>query len=207
MDKKVLFAIPDMDELPDCFRSVMPSRSFTPDADGIIRGWPSFHVSKADPDGGYQTYTYTVRFSMAQPEDCALQLGVIVSTPRLPSIRLSVNGSEGCVYTFPAPSRDKDIRPGHALHAAIYNRQDLRVFIPGTLLKAGENTLSITAEGELPELMVTNREAVARLDRMADACGWHYGALSLERGAVEEPGAEVRPTVLYARRGGSVPNL
>lgn len=201
MDKKVLFAIPDMDELPDCFRSVMPSRSFTPDADGIIRGWPSFHVSKADPDGGYQTYTYTVRFSMAQPEDCALQLGVIVSTPRLPSIRLSVNGSEGCVYPFPAPSRDKEIRPGHALHAAIYNRQDLRVFIPGTLLKAGENTLSITAEDELPELMVTNREAVARLDRMADACGWHYGALSLERGAVEEPGAEVRPTVLYARRG------
>jgi len=202
MNHRMIFAIPDMDLLPDCFRNVMPSRTFTPDENGMIHGWPSFHVSQADPDGAYRPYTYTVQFSLNQPEDAELHIGVIVSTPRLPSIRLSVNGSDGMVYPFPAPSTDKEIRPGHALHAAIYNRQDVRLFIPASLLKAGINELSVTAVDDLPSLMVTNREAVARLDRMADACGWHYGAFELSAGAAEQTGATVQPTVLYARRDG-----
>ncbi len=218
MSQHTIFAIPDMDLLPDCFRNIMPSRTFVPDEDGMISGWPSFHVSQADPDGGYKNYTYTVKFRMEQPRDALLHIGVIVSTPRIPAILLSVNGSEGMVYPFPAPSRDKEIRPGHALHAAIYNRQDVRVFLPAHLFRAGENELSITAIDDLPEVMVTGSEAVARLDRMADACGWHYGALELTTGevetrgsavestdaVVETPGAVVRPTVLYARRDGKL---
>ena len=200
----MIFAIPDMDQLPDCFRSIMPSRTFVPGPDGMISGWPSFHVSQADPDGRYQTYTYTVKFDLDRAEDASLHIGVIVSTPRLPSILVTVNGSEGRVYPFPAPSKDKEIRPGHALHAAIYNRQDVELFIPASLLRAGANELSITAVDDLPELMVTNSEAVARLDRMADACGWHYGAMELHVGAEEKTGAVVRPTVLYANREGQL---
>ncbi len=197
-----IFTIPDMDLLPDYFRQPMPSAVFRPDPDGVIRGWPSFHCSQADPDGGYQNYTYTVAFDLRQPDDLALRIGYIVSTPRIPAIRLCVNGHEGCVYPFPAPSADPEIRPGHALHAAIYNRQDLYVFIPAQLVRAGENTLSVTAVDDLPALRVTNPEAVARLDRMADACGWHYGAFELSAGALERPQVRVIPTVLYRQRDG-----
>ncbi len=202
MEPKVLFTIPDMDELVDCFRAPMPSKTFTPDEKGMIHQWPSFHVSQADPDGLYQPYTYTIRFEMDGPADVALHLGVIASTPRLPSIRLSMNGHEGCVYPFPGPSKDPEIRPGHALHAAIYNREDTYTFIPAALTRAGVNELSITAEDELPALMVHNHEAVLRLDRMADACGWHYGAMELLTGVTEQVRATVRPTVLFARREG-----
>ena len=204
MEHRCIFSIPDMDQLPDCFRQAMPSAVFRPDENGVIHGWPSFHVSQADPDGGYQSYTYTVSFGLDEPEDLELHIGYIVSTPRIPYIRLCVNGHEGYVYPFPAPSRDKEIRPGHALHAAIYNRQDLRIFIPARLVHAGENSLSVTGIDDLPEIRVTNRDAVARLDRMADACGWHYGAFDLTAGAVEKPGVRLVPTVLYKRQDGQL---
>ncbi len=204
MENQRVFAIPDLDCLPDCFRKLMPSREFVPDGEGMIRDWPSFHASRADPDGGYRDYTYTVRFSLDRPEDLELHIGFIASTPRIPSVRISVNGQEGCAYPFPEPSRDPEIKPGHALHAAIYQREDVRLFLPGRLFRAGENTLSVTAEDTLPGITVTNREAVARLDRMADACGWHYGAFELTAGAVERTGARVRPTVLYRREDGGL---
>lgn len=202
MERQRIFSIPDMDRLPDCFRNMMPSREFMPDELGIIQGWPSFHVSRADPDGGYQDYVYAVRFSLEKAEDLELHIGFIASTPRIPSIRLTVNGSEGFVYPFPAPSKDPEIKPGHALHAAIYQREDDYIFIPAHLLHAGENILSITAIDTLPEVKVTNREAVARLDRMADACGWHYGAFELLFHGEEKTHARVRPTVLYRNCNG-----
>lgn len=202
MTERMIFTIPDMDLLVDCFRAPMESAVFTPDETGMIHGWPSFHVSQADPDGRYKPYTYTVRFTLDAPQDAALHIGVIASTPRLPSIRLTVNGHEGCLYPFPAPSKDKEVRPRHALHAAIYNREDVWAFIPADCLVAGENEIAITAEDELPELMVHNHEAVLRLDRMANACGWHYGALELVAGVKEVCGAAVRPTVLFKEMDG-----
>ena len=197
MAEHLIFTIPDMDELVDCFRAPMPDKTFEPDAQGVIHAWPSFHVSQADPDGKYREYTYAIRFHLDKAEDAALHIGVIASTPRLPSIRLTVNGHAGCLYPFPATSRDKEVRPRHALHAAIYNRDDVMAYIPASLLQAGENLLTITAVDELPETMVHNAEAVLRLDRMADACGWHYGALELIAGVPARYGARVRPTVLF----------
>lgn len=204
MAEHLIFTIPDMDELVDCFRAPMAERTFEPDAQGIIRGWPSFHVSQADPDGKYREYTYAIRFHMEKAEDAALHIGVIASTPRLPFIRLTVNGHKGCIYPFPAPSRDKEVRPRHALHAAIYNRDDVMAYIPAGLLHAGENVLAITAVDDLPELMVHNAEAVLRLDRMADACGWHYGALELLAGVKAQCSARVRPSVLFKEIDGSL---
>lgn len=202
--RQVVFSIPDMNRLVDCFRDIMPSRVFEPNADGLLEGWPSFHVSQADPDGGYRSYTYTVRFRLDRPQDLSLCLGLIASTPRMPYVRLTLNGGEGFVYPHPEPSKDKEIRPAHALHAAIYNRQDVRVFLPQALTRAGKNELSITAMDDKPDLLVTNHEAVLRLDRMADACGWHYGALAMEAGCEEQPDAAVRPSVLYVRRDGQL---
>ena len=48
MAEHLIFTIPDMDELVDCFRAPMPDKAFEPDAQGIIHAWPSFHVSQAD---------------------------------------------------------------------------------------------------------------------------------------------------------------
>lgn len=200
-----LFHIPPMDDLVDCFRAPMPSQAFVPDAHGLLEGWPSFHVSRADPDGGYAPHTYTIRFEVDTPVDCTLRIGCIVSTPRMPDISIDVNGHGGMVYPYPTPSEDREIKPRHALHAAIYNREDIAVFLPAALLLPGENTLSLTAVDDGPYLRVDNEQAILRLDRMADACGFHYGALSLE--AANEPPAPLRtmrPGVVYLRQGGAL---
>ena len=117
---------------------------------------PPFTRPPADPDGGYQSHTYTVRFLMAQPVDCTLFLEVIASTPRLPDIRISINGKDGMLYPYPMPSRDNEIKPAHALHAAIYNKDTLTVPLHKGLFAAGENTLTVTAVDDGSCLAVEN---------------------------------------------------
>lgn len=200
MSERILFTLPEMDRLPDCFRSPMPSRTFVPGPDGMIEGWPSFHVSPADPDGGYAEHAYTVAFTMDVPAPCVLRLGCIVSTPRLPDILVRVNGQSGHVFPYPTPSLVKEVKPAHALHAAIYNRTDLEVYIPAALLRAGENTLTLTALDDGPVQQIEGTQAILRLDRMADACGFHYGALSLSTAdAAPAPLRAMRPSVVYRR--------
>ncbi len=195
-----IFRIPPMEELADCFRTPMASREFRPE-DGVLHGWPSFHASPADPDGGYADHTYTVRFEMEKPQPCTLRLAVIASTPRLPDIRIDINGHTGMLYPYPTPSREAEIKPAQALHAAIYSRDELTVALPAGLFLAGENTLSVTAVDEAPYLRVDNQQAVLRLDRMASACGFHYGILALHPGGEPESFFAVRPGVVYVRDG------
>ena len=205
MTDKPLFITPAMEEMTDCFRAPMASRDFTPDG-GILRGWPSFHASKADPDGGYRNHTYTVRFFMDQRMDCTLYLEVIASTPRLPDIRISINGREGMLYPYPMPSRDNEIKPAHALHAAIYSKDTLLMPLHKELFAAGENTLAVTAVDDGGFLAVENPQAVLRLDRMASACGFHYGKLALYQGlyyCVQDE-CHMRPGAVYIKGEGGL---
>lgn len=200
-----LFTTPAMEEMTDCFRAPMASWEFAPDG-GILRGWPSFHASPADPDGGYQSHTYTVRFLIAQPVDCTLILEVIASTPRLPDIRISINGNEGMLYPYPTPSRDNEIKPAHALHAAIYSKETLTVPLHKGLFAAGENTLAVTAVDDGSCLAVENPQAVLRLDRMASACGFHYGKLALCQGlpVSMRDTSHMRPSAVYVKGEGGL---
>lgn len=200
--KTPAFTTPPMEEMEDCFRAPMASREFCPER-GVLRGWPSFHASQADPDGGYENHTYTVRFPMKEPARCALCLEIVASTPRLPDILLSVNGRQGMLYPCLKPCPEREIKPAHALHAAIYSKERLVIPIGEELLVRGENTLSITAVDDKDYFRVDNPQAILRLDRMASACGFHYGLLALYCDPEEDslPQASMRPGVVYVKSG------
>lgn len=202
---RTIFALEPMENLRDCFRAPLPDMVFFPQ-DGVVRGWPSFHASEADPDGGYAARSYTVAFHMDQPRDCALAIKIYVSTPRLPYLEIVVNGFSGHWYPDPIPARDAVIRPAHALHAAIYSVDETRLAIPARAFRAGENRLTLTARDDEPAERITNREAVLRLDRMADACGFHYAHLRLEEAPDNrvEPRLSLRPSVVYRHAEGGL---
>lgn len=195
-----IFQIAPMEELVDCFRAPVNSASFTP-VNGLIDGWPSFHASQADPDGGYTARDFCVNFHMDQPQACELFIKIYVSTPRLPYLRVQVNDQSGHWYPDPVPAVDPVIRPTHALHASIYSVDDIHLFIPASAFVPGENKLILTAIDEEPVMKITNPEAVLRLDRMADACGFHYAALRLSTAPVDANSsmASVRPSVVYVK--------
>jgi hypothetical protein len=195
-----IWTIGEMDELVDTFRCPMPSSKFRIEEGGVI-GWPSFHVSEADPEGKYQCYEYIISFFLDQVCDMELYIGYIVSTPRYPKLEITVNGSKGMYYPYPTPSQDKEIKPGHALHASIYNRESIRLYLPEELFRKGENMIAFIARDESPVIKIVNEQAVLRLDRMADACGFHYGSLELKR-LKEKPNLnqlEAQPSVIYKK--------
>lgn len=195
---KPIFTIEPMEKLPDCFRSPLPSTWFSP-VDGVIRNWPSFHASNADPDGMYKLHEYGVSFTVSEPKDCELYIKIYVSTPRMPFLSINLNGFLGHWYPNPSPSTDKVIRPAHALHASIYSMDETVIHIPSSILLPGKNQMVLTALDEEPIQKVTNEQAVLRLDRMADACGFHYSALSLSFAQSNRPKkvSSMRPKVVY----------
>lgn len=196
----LIWRIEDMERLQDTFRSPMPSREFEV-RNKVVAGWPSFHVSNADPDGRYRSYEYGVSFDMEEAKDTWLHLACIVSTPRLPDLDIVVNGRKGTYYPYPVPSKDKEIKPGHALHAAIYNREDVFFHLPAELFQPGRNRISFIARDDQPVERILNEQAVLRLDRMADACGFHYGELALYEAdhTPEESRVEIHPGVIYKK--------
>lgn len=176
--ENIIWTAGDMDNFIDTFRSPIPSKVFEV-IDGKILDWPSFHPSQADPDGHYQIHTYSVKFS-TKKSDLKLYIKYIASTPRIPYLQIKINNKDGYYYPYPIPSDDKQIKPSHALHASIYNKDEIIIYIPAKYVNDNENIIEITAIDEHNVVKITNQQAVLRLDRMADACGFHYGAIELE---------------------------
>ncbi len=197
-NEKLIWKIEDMELLIDTFRKPMTSRVFE-EHNKLITGWPSFHPSNADPDGKYKVHEYSVYFELEEAKNAYLHIGCIVSTPRLPDLEIVVNGAFGMYYPYPVPSTDKEIKPCHALHASIYNREDTDIYLPDKLFKVGRNCITFVARDDNPVERVDNEQAVLRLDRMADACGFHYGCLELyERSeGMESYLTDLAPSVIY----------
>ncbi|MDF2542851.1 MAG: hypothetical protein K0S47_2569 [Herbinix sp.] len=196
--EEMIWKIREMEELTDTFRTPMPSKNFSV-IEHIVEGWPSFHVSPADPDGQYKSFEYSINFELKNTSAMYLYMAYIVSTPRFPDVIIDVNGIQGMYYPNPVPSKEKEIKPAHALHASIYNREDSWTYIPEQYLRLGNNVITIIAQDDKPVERIENEQAVLRLDRMADACGFHYGALEL-RSTTEKPEAcvhKILPSVIY----------
>lgn len=163
--------------------------------------WPLFQPSEADPAAGYEAQRRVVLFELpGEPEEhYLLSLGYLSIAPRLGYLELSVNGVDGRAYLRPEPSDSTQLHA--ALHTAINAEGRLELSLPGELLRAGENRLELVCRDGGEVLRVQNREAVKRLDRMANGAGLIYRNLSLWR--VEQAKGvklELRPTVFYCRR-------
>ena len=168
--------------------------------------WPLFHPSEADPDAGYRRRAYAIDFELgAVAPAYALELDLLVTSPRPAFLELSVGGARGLAFLRPLPSASGEIRLRAGLHTAIYAESALRVVLPGGLLRPGTNRLTLTACDDGEVLRVDNAEAVRRLDRMASAAGLVYQRLAL--GELDEPPAtraELLPSVVHRRGGDGV---
>lgn len=169
--------------------------------------WPLFHVSNADPDGGYKPHPYTVRFRLEEAAAPAYRLSLhfIVTTPRTPYVAIIVNGTEGKGFLHPAPAADGIMKPKHSLHTTIFAKGTMEMIIPGDALRTGWNELTVEARDDDPIVHVHNPQAVLRLDRMADAAGFYYDWMAFEALSALPDQAVVRlrvkPSVLYRQEG------
>ena len=143
--------------------------------------WPIYQPSEADPEAGYRLHPYTVEFELAgvSAESYALRIHYLVIAPRLPYLELAINGHAGRAYLRPVPSESGEIRLLSGLHTTIYSEGVAEVIIPGSLLRQGPNVLRLVARDDGEVVLVENREAINRLDRMANGAGLIYQLLTL----------------------------
>jgi alpha-mannosidase len=122
-----------------------------------------------------------IPFSLAAPGPAyTLTIAALTYAPRIPSLRAEINGHRGEFYFQPQLS----YYPGDGTFAfdPHYSESTLKIGVPGTFLKAGENRIVLSADGG----------------------EFHYDAVSLARGgATEETTASVTPTIFY-RHGDEV---
>ncbi|SFE98935.1 Glycosyl hydrolases family 38 N-terminal domain-containing protein [Paenibacillus catalpae] len=169
--------------------------------------WPLFHVSNADPDGGYKPHPYTVRFLLEELRAPAFRLSIhyIITTPRTPYVAVNVNGVEGKGFLHPAPSADGIMKPKHSLHTTIFAKGTMEMIIPAEGMQIGWNELTVEARDDDPIVHVHNPQAVLRLDRMADAAGFYYDWMDFEAlSALPDQTIvrhRVKPSILYRQEG------
>ncbi|MGI8710086.1 MAG: hypothetical protein ACR2LA_03720, partial [Acidimicrobiales bacterium] len=191
--------------LPDNYKEPLayPGVQWTVGAHDNV--WPIFQASEADPEAGYAAQPRTIHFSLASLDAPAYELLIdyLVIAPRVPHLCVELNGRSGSVFLTPAASRSGEIRLLSGLHTTIYAEGRARVALPAGLLRAGPNTLTLTAIDGGEVLVVANPERVRRLDRMANGAGVIYQHLALrtlhER---PEPDLSLQTSVLYREVGG-----
>ncbi len=177
---KLIWTLGNMENFIDNFRNPMDAPPKIYDIDlNENEKWPGFHVSCADPDGGYKDYEYGISFKLNNYEGKTFKLKIhyIITTPRVPYLEIDINGYKGYGYLNSNPYNTEFMRPKHALHSSIYNKGVLEINIPSDYLK-DKNVLKLTAKDSSPKDKITNYEEILRLDRMADACGFWYDEVS-----------------------------
>ena len=177
-------------------------------ASGQLKSWGATQQavveSKADASAARR-----IRFELREEPngDYTLKLGLILTSPRVPFVRLEVNGRVGRFYLWP----ERDFKEGN-LEANIFPQYavgTLEAEIPAEYLRRGANEIALTAVNDPLSAALPGGEDTS--DSLL-----RYDALALER----EPGAllvgpitsdvssaDVRPTVIYRREGDKLSEL
>ena len=151
--------------------------------------WPASQTTSVNGSAGKQPVPYTILFEMGKPEagNYRLTVAALLVNPAVPDLLVSINGHTGR-YFF---NRKISYYAGDdRVDSPIYGRDTLQIDFPGKFLKAGENSVVLTAveDAENPETRAS----------------WIYDALRLtkEPGSKLEPAAAVKPTVFFRRKDG-----
>jgi hypothetical protein len=129
-----------------------------------------------------------------------LKLGLIMLTPRVPVIELTVNGHRGRFYQ----RAEVDYQEGNLEGAILpqYGIGSMSMDIPADFLKQGRNEISLTAVTDplstrLPGGEITD-DAIITYDAL------ELISISNSKPAVGIVSAEAKPTVFYKREGGKL---
>ncbi len=160
----------------------------------------TFAVGRSDPHkdwpGRQQTgHTYQIVFPLdSATGPYVLKIATLIEQPRVPTLRINVNGHVGSFYLHPKLSYSRSdfsyAFDPHESHSTV------EADIPASFLKKGENTISITCVGDPP---TPNGEE--------EIGGISYDALSFRqdqsasRSRMSQVTADVEPTIFYRQAG------
>jgi len=150
------------------------------------KDWPAQQAGSGNQGAGGRPHPYTIVFNLtSKPHGTYhLMISTITSHSRTPNLEVEINGKSGLFYL----DRKVSYYAGdNGFDSPIYSTARLRIALPTSALRAGENRLVLTA-----------------MDGPADGSGdsWiAYDALSLTNDAAARPThsakVEVQPTIFY----------
>jgi alpha-mannosidase len=160
------------------------------------KDWPALQPGPANKDMGGRPHPYTIQFSLDEAPQGVYRLAVssLLYRSRVPNLQVEINGHSGLFYF----NRKLSYYPGDfGFDSPIYGGDQLEITLPTAYLRAGANTLILTAmdspkDGEGESLLA-------------------YDALRLteDRDAkpVLAPQVTAEPTVLYTQTDGHLREL
>ena len=159
--------------------------------------WPQFHPGSANQEMGAHPYPYTIVFDLpSAPQGVYhLEVNALFRHPRIPVLRVDINGHQGDFYF--SPQLGTTLGDEDDAFIPIHSQQQKRITLPARFLHAGENRLTLTAidepAAEIPQAGATGW----------GGSGFYYDALALSQSAEAAPGdhPEVRfePTIFFRK--------
>src|ERR1022692_2091672 len=111
--------------------------------------WPARQDGSGNLKAGSRAHARVVRFALKEPPSgvYTLHVAAMAGNPRVPHLELDLNGTPGSVYldrrlTYFAEGRQDSPINGEAR---------ARIAVPASLLRAGQNELTITAVDDAPD--------------------------------------------------------
>jgi alpha-mannosidase len=164
--------------------------------------WPSFHPGSGNGAMGGRPHPYTLLFDLAQvPRGTFyLDLGLLFRHPRIPVLRVEVNGHTGTYFLSPKLSF-KLGDEGDAFNP-IHASQQLRIALPARYFRSGENRLTLTCLDDPPT--VTHNVSVGG----PGDSGLYYDSLALSQDPRAAPDEALRvslePTVFFRKSAAGI---
>ncbi len=151
--------------------------------------WPAYQPVSGAAESHGRMFPFTIRFDLPQRPrgNYRLTIGFVLNGRRHADLLLAVNGKKGFYYVH----RKVSYYPGDGgFDSPIYGEARLDIALPGSLLRQGENAMTLTAmdsPGAAP-----------------GGSGFLYDALrlsALDRRTSVGPSVSVRPSVFYVEKG------
>jgi hypothetical protein len=165
---------------------------FSPQRQDVV----NFNVGTSEPAKDWPAaqatgHTYRISFSLDAPQGSyQLKIATLIDRPRVPALKLDLNGHVGAFYLHPELSYSRsDFSYAFDPHES---QSTVSVSIPASYLKQGLNTIAITC--------IDTPETPAGQEEIG---GLSYDALSLAQQSAEAqtgnrtPLIDARPTILY----------
>src|SRR5690625_7959595 len=104
-----------------------------------------FHPSEADPDFGYQSRPYTIKFGLDDDPSGSyiLRIHYLVIAPRLAYLEININCTNGNANLRPSSSESGEIQLHSGLHTTIYSDGIIEVTFHTKLLNQRENVMEL----------------------------------------------------------------
>ncbi len=149
------------------------------------RRWPGYQSPKQLSE---------IEFSLAEPvaDGYTLEVSILTWSPRIPALQATINGHRGVFYLHPKVNHV--FGDGVFAFDPHYSISTLKIAMPASYLRRGENTLLLEPVDDPPAPPGHN-----------DRSGFAWDALRLSAGAPPEAvTASVTPTIFYRKAAGGL---